>query len=122
MVMLPPANIIKPREQLSALVASSFHLVVSYLMPANGRRHIAEVSALSGEIEETSSGWQPKYYPVFIGGEDRNYIMELQSQPCPLEKYFCRIGHTFDEIVELEKKTKTRLEELRAQRKEANKC
>ncbi len=122
MIMLPPANIIKPREQLSALVASSFHLVVSYLMPANGRRHIAEVSALSGEIEETSSGWQPKYYPVFLGGEGRNYMMELQSQHCPLEKYFRRIGHTYDEIVELEKKTKTRLKELRPQGKEANKC
>lgn len=102
MIRIPPASIDLPLEQVSRLMATTFHLFVTYLMPSNGRRHIAEICALNGEI--TSSGLQPVLETVFLGGEERGYVLQLQIGHSSLEPHFSRIGHSFDEIVALDER------------------
>ena len=103
MIRLPPAEIDLSLRQVSELVASTFHIFVTYLMPANGRRHIARISALTGEVGTDD---RPILETVFQGGADNAHILELNASPTALERHFNRVGFGFSEVIKLEQKRK----------------
>jgi len=107
MMRIPPANIDLPADQVARLLATTFHILVTYLMPSNGRRHIAQIDALSGEI--SADGLEPHLETLFQGGEARDYMLCLQSGHTALEPHFQRIGHSFQEVADLESIQKSSL-------------
>lgn len=103
--MIYLAGVKMEAQDVSRLLGSSFHLVITLLITWDGRRYVSEIASFTGELD----GNQPKYDYLFLGGPERDYRLELASEDCALQPYFEAQGLSYADVVNVAKQEKTLL-------------
>jgi pilus assembly protein CpaF len=114
MVSLPPVGVQLSRAEAGRLACSSFHVLITYMMDANGRRYLREISAYTGRMD----GQEPELETLFAGGPEHGYLLQLVAEETHLEDHLRRAGLSFQTVREIAEKEQTVLNNLNT-RKEA---
>jgi len=115
MVSLPPASIHLSTVEASKLIGSSFNVAITLLMSNDGRRHVKEITAFTGDL--TSENLPELEYLFLGGGPENGYRLQIQKETTSLEPMFKKVGLSFSDIVAIADKESQLLEAFREKQK-----